>query len=331
MQRNAQEIKEKITRFIRIRGPSLPVHISKEAGLSILFTSAFLSELLSEKAIKMSEMRVGSSPLYFIQGQEPQLEKFGIENLKGKEKEALLLIKEKKFLSDKEQEPATRVALQSLRDFAMRFTKNSEIYWKYFLADEKEFYVPIEKPKKAEEIVEELKQETQKQIIAPEEIENKIVIQKIEESSPTEINETKKPLDIFDKKEIPKKQETKEKKVAKKKPEKKAPKKTTASQKVQEKFFDKVKEFLSEKQADILEIISANKSELILKIRTDSKEKILIAYNQKKITEKEIIQAHKKSKEYSLPYLIMSLGEMPKKLSELIEALKTLAEIEKIE
>jgi len=31
------------------RGPSLPVHIASETGLSMLFASAFLSELLSEK------------------------------------------------------------------------------------------------------------------------------------------------------------------------------------------------------------------------------------------------------------------------------------------
>ena len=134
-----------------------------------------------------------------------------------------------------------------------------------------------------------------------------------------------KQLEIFDKPQQKEKKRSPTKKTTKKK------KSSTASQKAQEKFFNRVKEFLAEKQAEILEIISANKSDLTLKIKIDNKEKILVAYNKKKITEQEIIKAHKKSKEFDLPYLIMSLGEMPKKLQDLLEALKTLADIEKIE
>ena len=69
-------IKEKIIFVFKKRGPSLPVHVAQETGMSILFASAFLSELLAEKKIKISNMKVGSSPLYFISGQEFMLEKF---------------------------------------------------------------------------------------------------------------------------------------------------------------------------------------------------------------------------------------------------------------
>ena len=72
---DAQKLKERMVSFLRMRGPTLPVHIAKDAGLTILFASAFLSELISDNRIKMSNMRIGSSPLYFLQGQENLLEK----------------------------------------------------------------------------------------------------------------------------------------------------------------------------------------------------------------------------------------------------------------
>ena len=91
---DAAHIKEKILAIIRMKGPTIPVHIAKDVGLSMLFTSAFLSELLSDKKVKMSHMRVGNSPIYFIPGQESQLERFS-SYLKSKEKDAFILIQEK--------------------------------------------------------------------------------------------------------------------------------------------------------------------------------------------------------------------------------------------
>src|SRR3989344_3825148 len=149
MSHNAIQLKEQIISIFKRRGPSLPIHISKETGLDLLFASAFLSELIGDKMVKVSVMKVGSSPLYLIPGQEHLLENF-IEFLNKKEREAFLILKEKKFLKDSEQEPAIRVALRAIRDFAFEYRKNEELYWKFLRADESEFVQPKEK----EEIVE---------------------------------------------------------------------------------------------------------------------------------------------------------------------------------
>ncbi len=137
-------VKEKIMSFLKVRGPSLPVHISREIDSSILFSSAFLSELLSEKRIRVSHMRVGSSPIYFILGQEHLLEKFS-QYLKSREKEAFFLLKEKRFLKDREQIPAIRVALREIRDFALPFNLGEEVIWRYFLVPESEFEIKEKK------------------------------------------------------------------------------------------------------------------------------------------------------------------------------------------
>ena len=97
----------------------------------------FLWKLISERKIKISSMKVGNSPIYLLPKQEPRLEKFS-QHLKSKEKDAFLLLKEKKFLRDKEQDPAIRVALRAIRDFAIPFRRNGEIIWRYFMIPESE-------------------------------------------------------------------------------------------------------------------------------------------------------------------------------------------------
>lgn len=285
-QQDTRQIKEKIMTSIRVRGPSLPVQIARETNLSPLFASAFLSELLSEKKIKLSHLRVGNSPLYLISGQEPTLEKFS-QHLNNKEKEAFSLLKEKKFLKDVEQEPAIRVALRAIKDFALPFKREEEIYWRFFKVTEEEF--KTEKP-------------FQKQTPP--------IKKDVEEK-------TSKELNIFDK---PIKKQIVIKKQAKKTP-----------QKTNEKFFNKVKEFLSKRSIELMDLEGFSKDEIILKIKNNEGEQLLIAYNKKRIQEQDILKAHKKAIESKLPYMILSLGDPLKKLENLIEAIKNLSDIEKIE
>jgi hypothetical protein len=142
---DALQLKEKIMALIQAHGPTLPVFIASQTGLSIIFSSAFLSELISDKRLKISDMHVGSSPLYLIPGQEPLLENFS-QYLKSKEKDAFMILKEKKFLKDGDLEPAIRVALREIRDFAVAFKRDDDIYWRYFTIPESEF-ISIKEPK----------------------------------------------------------------------------------------------------------------------------------------------------------------------------------------
>lgn len=152
---DTSQIKDKIISILRTNGPSLPVHIANRIENSILFTSAFLSELLSERRIKMSYMHVGNSPIYYLEGQESRLENFA-QYLRNKEKEAFLLLKEKKFLKDSVQQPAIRVALREIKDFAIPFKHEEEIFWRYFTIPMLEFQIPSKKKQEAEKKEKEL-------------------------------------------------------------------------------------------------------------------------------------------------------------------------------
>ena len=177
---DASKIREKILSILRMKGPTLPVYISQDTGISMLFASAFLSELLSDKLIKMSYMRVGNSPIYYIQGQEHQLEKFS-GYLKSKEKDAFILLQDKKFLKDSEQSPAIRVALREIKDFAFPFRKNNETFWRYLTSKESEFKQDIKSIEEHEYIEAKPKAFDKKEREIGEKIIKDIKIEDIEE------------------------------------------------------------------------------------------------------------------------------------------------------
>jgi len=298
--------KEKIISTIKANGPSLPVQISRVINESPLFTSAFLSELIRENKVKMSYMRVGSSPLYYLDGQEPTLENF-IKYLNNREKEALLLLKEKKILNDDEQEPVIRVALRSIKDFAIpikiRINGETKTFWKYFTIPDSELknivqsYLNISEPKEEEKPLVKKEEEVGTKVEAKAEVKEKI------EEKPQA--------------EEPKKQ-------AKKKAEK-----------IQVfKFPSQVKEYLLSKEIEVLEILFEKKNELVAKVRTDTlfgkQEFYLVAKDKKKIKEEDIALALQKAQAEKMPALILAPGDIDKRALEHAKLWHNLFKFEKI-
>lgn len=148
---NTDETKKRMINLLQTKGPCLPVQISREIKMSTLFISAFLSELKDEKRIKISNLKVGGSPLYYLEGQETQLENFK-QYLHQKEVEALDSLKRNKILKDSDQEPVMRVALRSIKDFAFSFTKDNQLYWRFLTVTEQDVKDILEPQKKVEEI-----------------------------------------------------------------------------------------------------------------------------------------------------------------------------------
>lgn len=290
------QLKEKIINRIRFQGPSLPVQIAKLINTDTLFASAFLSELISEKRLRLSNLRVGSSPLYFVPGQEHLLEKFG-QHLRSKEREAFELLKENKILKDSEQHPAIRMALSQIKDFAIPFRKDGELYWRYIIVDQ-------------EKINLEREEQLNKKIPLLREIRKQL---------------EEKPKEIITIEEKPKEEAVQEQTPKKKPAKKRKPKKAD------DKFFNKVKKFLEEKSIEILDLEGFSRNDLRLRIKMDGEEKLLVAYNKRKINELDIIKAHKKAAELNLKYMLLGVGEPSKKLDGLIDAVRSLSAIKKLE
>lgn len=296
-------VKEKIFSFLKIKGPSIPVRVAKETGLSMLFASAFLSELLSETRIKISHMKIGGSPIYFVPGDENSLENFS-QYLGNKEKEVFALLKEKNFLVDLEQLPSVRVALREMKDFAVPFKRGEETVWRYFLVPESEF------PSKEILIAE------KKEIVEPLAVKEEVVQENPVTTEP--LAEIKEVISEALENSI------------KGKPRKKKERKKV-SKKNNEKFFEKVKEFLASKSFEIINIESFGKGELVLRVKENKNEFILVALNKKRLTENDIIKSHKRASSAGLKYRIMMLGELNKNIENLINASRELEKIEKLE
>ncbi len=134
--------KQDITALIRAEGPLLPVRAAQKFHVSTIIISALLSEAVREGQIRVSHLKVGSSPLYYAPGQEAKLINYK-QYLHEKEQKALEMLRQKKIIIDDEVDAIVRTALKNLRDFAMPFRiKTAErefLVWRYYLVPDDEF------------------------------------------------------------------------------------------------------------------------------------------------------------------------------------------------
>ena len=131
---NVDAEKSRIISFIGRTGPIVANTIAKSLSINSFLTSALLSELVNNKQLNSSFIRVGGSPLYFLDGQEEQLERF-TNYLGHKEKEAYELLKKEGVLQEKLLGPAIRVAIRDVKDFAVPLSVNKGgeeiLFWKF--------------------------------------------------------------------------------------------------------------------------------------------------------------------------------------------------------
>ena len=315
---DAKEVKEKILSTLKIRGPCLPVQVSREIKLDTLFASAFLSQLSSEGEIRISNLKVGGSPLYFLKGQEIMLENF-YNRLPGKEREAFLLLKEKRLLEDEKQEPAIRVALRSIKDFAFPLAVNlpniQKLFWRHLSLNEEE----------AKKQIEEIIEKGQKK--SAERLEEKKPVEKIKEKQETKEEQKEIKRERFKEKEEEKRTE-KEKPLIAIKLEK--PKKPVEKSD----FIKKALVFLETENIELLEEKEIKKKEFYALIRTDSNlGKVyfyFIAKDKKTITENDLALSLQKSQEIKMPLFLVSSGSLDKKAREYAEANKGMIKFKQI-
>src|SRR3990167_107336 len=158
------ELKEQVYEYVNRHGPVLPAVIAKEFRSTNIFISALLSELISNKRIKLTRAKIGGSPLYYCKDQEARIVELLRGNLGQKQREALDILIEKKVLRDRDCLPFERVALRELEDFAIPvklvISDVEEIFWKWYLLPDQEAKESIEKsleriyaPKKEEAVL----------------------------------------------------------------------------------------------------------------------------------------------------------------------------------
>jgi hypothetical protein len=127
---------DKIISFLRMTGPTLPAKVAKCIDSNILIASAYLSELSSQGKIKISHLKVGGSPLYYLPEHKDKLQNF-LHNFNPKDQQTLNLLKENKILKEKNLDLLARVSLRKIKDFAVplniSLNNQKELFWKWYL------------------------------------------------------------------------------------------------------------------------------------------------------------------------------------------------------
>ncbi len=322
--------REKIISFIKIRGPCLPVHISQHLKIDSLLASAMLAELLSDKRLKLSNLRVGNSPLYYLVGQEFQIENF-YQYLPNKEKEAFEILKDKGVLKDADQLPAIRVALRSIKDFAFTFQHNNELYWRFIKINEGNAL--------------ELIQNTLTTQIKPVQMEIPIVrkilpehIERVRELPVAKsIQPIQKAVEMIIPESIFTKEEPKKASLILERKVQENVLKSTKSKKEKDKseFVSKVYEFFENNSLKLVKEISAKKKEFTGIINVENNGKfdsyLCIAKEKKSVSDKDLMKQLQVGQKENLPVLFISNGDASKKAVEWLDYLGNVIIYRKLE
>ena len=291
-----KELKGKVLEIVKKNGPILPVKIAKVIDKDVLFTSAVLSELVSDKEVSLSFQNLGGSPVYYVKGQESKLDMlFGALALK--EKEAYKLLKKEGVLLDVALEPGIRVALRNIKDFArflkVNFKDQELMLWRWYLIDNKKFEELAEKFFKGKSL--------EKTLAKKQEVERKEVV------SPKAEREIKRENILGKKESVEKKVE--QKKLVEKKKE------------IKDEFLDKVKEYLRKNNITVLEeevVKKKRELDLVVKIPSGIGDLLYFvkARDKKTINKADLISAFYKGQEDKLPVLFLGTGKLGKKVEE---------------
>ena len=285
-----QRAREDIIRIISEKGPSLPAAIASELRIQLLFISAFLSELYREERVKMSHLKIGTSSLYYLPGQEKTLENF-IQHMNPREREAFNLVKSNSLLKDTELSPVMRVAIREIKDFAAPIEKNGEVYWKYIFSEN----VTIPE-------VKENSQKNEEQKVEPEK-------EKVEEPKEEKAEEKPKRTRTHKKKSSP--------------PVSVSLTLNGSSQIPLSEFTEEIKQFLTKNSFLNIEVIKSDKKECVLKAalsqQLGNKEYLIFAKDKKTIKQEEIAVSLQEAHNNKLLCIVMSRGDVDKKSSTFIE------------
>ncbi|MBD3304717.1 hypothetical protein GF343_06270 [Candidatus Woesearchaeota archaeon] len=121
--------------------PLTPTKVAKAVEKDSLIASAMLSAMVGKGLLKISSVKVGSTPLYYDPDQSEQLQNYA-SYLNEKDRKAYDLLKEKKVLRENALDPLSRVCVKNIKDFSrpleVSFNGTKEIFWKWYLLPDSE-------------------------------------------------------------------------------------------------------------------------------------------------------------------------------------------------
>ena len=134
--------KDNLIRVIREKKYVTPTTISETFETSTMIASAALSELSKDNLIKITNLKLGSSPYYYDPKQKEALIELGKKHFSSYDKEALDLLEEKQVINDASLTIQLRLAIERIKDFAIPLEIEHEgknlKFWVWYIRDIKE-------------------------------------------------------------------------------------------------------------------------------------------------------------------------------------------------
>ncbi|MBS3123311.1 hypothetical protein J4437_01610 [Candidatus Woesearchaeota archaeon] len=340
---------DKIIQFLRMVGPTLPAKVAKAINQPLLIASAALSDLSSQGKVKISNLKVGGSPLYYLPGQEEELMKFAAGNINPKDLQVLERLKENKVLRENEQDLLTKVSVRGLKDFAVplqvTIEGKTELFWKWKLLSEEETYKeirnylsvnnntnlmnnaastenPIATPS-AQNLLEESRNETKRNDLIEEQKGENFTDEEddetLEENEKESLEETRNaPGRSINRTNV--KETEKNNSEENKKEEKKIKRKPVVDDflPILEEFFKKVRIHVEQKET----IRKNAEMNFLLKVPTTIGQMTYFckAKQKSKCDERDLSSAYMEAQMKKLPLLFLYSGEMNKKAEEMLKS-----------
>lgn len=135
--------KEQVLQMVKMKGFVVPSDLVRQFHSDTFIMGAVLSDLVHDKKLGVSTVKIGGSPVYYPPESKEKLLDL-VKYLNEKDKATFALLQKQKVLSDTEQTPLVRVSLRALKDYAkpIEVTANSQtkLFWKWYLATDEEVH-----------------------------------------------------------------------------------------------------------------------------------------------------------------------------------------------
>ncbi|MEK6920879.1 MAG: hypothetical protein AABX82_03270, partial [Nanoarchaeota archaeon] len=133
--------KQQVLSVVRMKGLVVPADLVREFHADTFIMGAVLSDLVHDKTIGITTVKIGGSPVYYpVENKEKLVDLY--KYLNEKDKSTYVLLRDTKILLDTEQSPLVRFSLRNIKDYAkpieVTAAGETKLFWKWYLATEQE-------------------------------------------------------------------------------------------------------------------------------------------------------------------------------------------------
>lgn len=131
--------KDNLLRFVREKKYTTPTKVAEAFDTSTMIASAALSEIVKDKSIALTNLKIGSTPYYYDLRQKDCLIPLGESSLSGFDKDAFLKLRESQVVNDTSLSIQVRLAMERIKDFAIPIEINYDSkefkFWIWYMLD----------------------------------------------------------------------------------------------------------------------------------------------------------------------------------------------------